>query len=324
MKRFSVLLVSALGIFWFTGPRVIFTPQGELEDACTSAACFVTLEAMAEAFIEQESREPDLIPGAQRRVTLYDEDPTPYSVVYLHGFSASPIEVDPFPQIVASELGANLFHQRLAGHGLTDEDALGEVTADDWYADALYALAVGMRLGEQVILMGTSTGATLISILASTYPDEIAAVVLISPNYGLQDRTSVISTAPWGAHITELVVGQYYEWEPFSELHGLYWSTRYPTRAIPQMLSLVRYANRLDHRNIDVPLLHFSSPTDTVVRHERGVKVFDAWGTEEKELILVEDSTDPGQHVITGAIRSPNTTDRMAAQVVSFITSLSR
>lgn len=322
MVPFLIALV-LVGV-WSAGPRVTFTPQGDLDDACTSAACFLTLEEMAVAFADQESREPDLVPGTERRVILYDEDPTPYSVVYIHGFSASPVEVDPFPQIVASELGANLFQQRLAGHGLNDVDAMGEVTADDWYADALYALAVGMRLGEQVILMGTSTGATLISILASEYPDEIAAVVLISPNFGIQDRTSFVSTGPWGAQITGLVVGQYHEWEPLSELHGVYWTTRYPSSAIPQMLSLVRYAYRMEHRNIDVPLLHFSSPTDTVVRHERGVKVFDDWGTEEKELILVEDSADESQHVITGAIRSPNTTDRMAAQVVSFITSLSR
>ncbi len=318
---FLILVLISIGA---TGPRVTFAPQGDLGDACTSAACFITLPAMAEAFEEQESRESDLVPGAQRRITLHDSEPTPYSVVYIHGFTASPVEVDPLPQNVASALGANLFQQRLAGHGMKDDEALGRVTAADWYADALYALAVGMRLGEQVILMGSSTGATLISILVQQYPQEIAAAVLISPNYGITDPASFVSTGPWGVAITELFVGEYIESEPLSELHGLFWTTRYPSRAIPEMLSLVRYANRQDHRQIPVPLLQFSAPTDTVVRHERGVAVFEAWGSDEKVLILVEDSTDPGQHVITGAIRSPNTTDRVGDEVVSFVQSLRR
>jgi hypothetical protein len=43
---------------------------------------------------------------------------TPYSVVYIHGFSASPMEGDPVHRFLAEHFGANLFVTRLPEHGI--------------------------------------------------------------------------------------------------------------------------------------------------------------------------------------------------------------
>ena len=91
---------------------------------------------------------------------MASERKTPYSVVYLHGFSATRQETAPLAECVADSLGANLFETRLAGHG-REREPLADVRAEDWLHDAAEALAIAARLGERVIVIGTSTGATL-------------------------------------------------------------------------------------------------------------------------------------------------------------------
>ena len=47
---------------------------------------------------------------------------TKYSVIYLHGFTASGIEGEPVHRNIAEALGANLYIPRLFGHGLEEEE----------------------------------------------------------------------------------------------------------------------------------------------------------------------------------------------------------
>ena len=107
----------------------------------------------------------DLTPGTQKRIVWAGTpgEKTPLALIYLHGFSSTSEEVRPVPDRVAAALGANLYFARLAGHGRTGT-ALAGATAEDWLTDLAEALAIGTRIGERVILLGTSTGATLATI----------------------------------------------------------------------------------------------------------------------------------------------------------------
>ena len=85
------------------------------------------------------------------------------------------------PEEVARALGANLFFTRLTGHGRTGA-AMAEATAEDWLADMAEAMEIGRRLGQRVVVIGTSTGGTLAAI-AATDPQlnaGLAGTVLIS------------------------------------------------------------------------------------------------------------------------------------------------
>ena len=95
---------------------------------------------------------------------------TPWAVVYLHGFSATRQETSPLSEEVARVLGANLYETRLRGHGLPG-DSLGHVQASDWLNDAAFALDVARRLGDSVMVIGTSTGGTL-GVWLATLPGE--------------------------------------------------------------------------------------------------------------------------------------------------------
>jgi len=112
---------------------------------------------------QTEARYPDLIEGTEKRIVRAPHPGAgrrPFSLVYLHGFSASRQEASPLVESLGAQLGADAFFTRIAGHGRSDA-AMGEPTLSDWVASGLEAVAVGARLGERTILVGTSTGATL-------------------------------------------------------------------------------------------------------------------------------------------------------------------
>ena len=82
-------------------------------------------------------------PTNEARIIWFDSShqKTPYSVVYLHGFSASQAEGDPTHRRFAREFGCNLFLSRLADHGIDTTEALLQFTPDRIWESAKEALA---------------------------------------------------------------------------------------------------------------------------------------------------------------------------------------
>ena len=135
--------------------------------------------ALADWVAQREDAQPGLKPGNAARVHLHEPAAparTAFAVVYLHGFTASPGECAQQPELLAQALSANAFVARLPGHGLGADDAMVGITTAHWLAAAEEALAIGRRLGERVVLVGTSLGAGLATWLAARNPD-VAAVV---------------------------------------------------------------------------------------------------------------------------------------------------
>ena len=96
------------------------------------------LPADIDLYLERaEASVPNLRAGAQKEVLWADasREKTPISIVYLHGYSASRVEISPVAERVARHLGANLFLTRLAGHG-RDGPAMAEPRLSDWMADS--------------------------------------------------------------------------------------------------------------------------------------------------------------------------------------------
>src|SRR5687767_13606952 len=106
---------------------------------------------------------------------------THYSMVYLHGFTASQAEGEPVHRDIARKFNCNLYLSRLAEHGIDTVDAMVNLTVDKYWESAKEALAIGKQLGDTVILIGCSTGGSLALKLAAEYP-EIHALILLSPN----------------------------------------------------------------------------------------------------------------------------------------------
>lgn len=167
---------------------------------------------------------------------------TPYALVYLHGFSASRMEGDPVHREFARRYGMNLYLARLSDHGIDTTDALLYFTPDRLWNSGKEALAIGQQLGEKVILMGTSTGASLALMLAARYPDQVHALINLSPNIEINNGAAFITNDPWGLQISRLVKGGKYNFTGGSEEESRYWYTQYRLEAVGQLQEFLETA----------------------------------------------------------------------------------
>jgi len=261
-----------------------------------------------------------LIPDTESRIVWANgEARTPWSIVTLHGFSATRQETAPLAETVASLLNANLYEARLAGHGLTEQPLAG-VRAEDWLQDAADALAAGAAIGDKIVVIGTSTGATLAAaMLDHELAKHIDTLVMISPNFEPRDPGARWLTRPAGPLLARLAVGDTRCWEPHNELQARFWSTCYPTAAAVEMMRLVDRANRLLPASIPQRLLMFYSGDDRVISPTAALEVFDATASPQKAALEITNSGDPSQHVLAGDILSPTTTRSVADAIASFI-----
>lgn len=312
MRRLLIIALTALTLLGVFGPRV------STEHQITEIVLPDDLDAYLAA---SEARFNDLRPGTEKTIVWAHPDSrrTEISLIYLHGFSATRQEVAPLAERVAEALGANLYYARLTGHGRSPE-AMAEASLQAWLDDAREALAIGRRIGGRVVIMGTSTGATLATWL-SLQPEGPAplATVLISPNFGPRRWESGLLTWPWARHFVPLVQGKTYSWTPHNAAHERYWTIRFPVEALFPMAASVAMAQNADPTALRTPILIFYSPQDRVVDSRRIERFFEQLTVADRALVAIEDPGDPQQHVLAGDILSPGTTERIASRIVEFL-----
>jgi esterase/lipase len=308
----AVLLVVIAALWLLTPPKL------------ESFATEISLPDDLEGWLIETERETaelfGLIAGTEKRIRWFGEhQKTLYSVLYLHGFSATRQETAPLAENVADSLGANLFETRLRGHG-QERNWLSGVRAEDWLTDAAEALAVASQLGEKVIVIGTSTGATLAAaMLGQDAMKAVDTLVMLSPNFAPRDPAAAWLTRPAGPLIARAVAGETRSWQPYNEAQGRYWSTSYPMAAAVEMMRLVDLANRHLPAAIPHRLLMFYSKQDTVVSPAAALAVFEATVAPQKAVIEIKDPGDPSHHVLAGDVLSATQTRELANGIVEFI-----
>ena len=285
------------------------------------------LDGGVAAYLEtSEAQVPALDPRVAKRVIWNDESEarTDWAVVYLHGYSATSEEIRPVPDKIAKALGANLFFTRFAGHGL-DGAALGEATLDQWLNDMDEALEIGRRIGRRVLLIGTSTGATLatLSAMRGASLDGVAGFGFVSPNFGLRPKITKLLDWPkvdvWGPWIA----GKERGFEPQNADHETFWTTKYPFKAVLPMVEAVRGVWAGDAGAIGLPAVILYSPDDRIVDPAKTLKLAGSWGGEVT-LIPVphQDGMEPDAHVIAGDVLSPGVTQRASDDIANWALAL--
>lgn len=313
----SIIAVVAI---YFLGPRasdrasVSFKPSEIGEDLDTYLA-------------QKESRVPDIREGLQKEIVWADpqtKEKTAYSIVYIHGFSASKEEIRPIPDRVADRLQANLYYTRLQGHGRTG-DAMAEGTLSGWLNDVAEALTIGRRIGDKTIVIATSTGATLAAWGSLTHSDMMAgthALVLFSPNFGPNAVGSFLLAAPFAEHFVPWLLGPTYGTNAGAsakEDHA--WTLSYASKALIPMAAAVDAVNRLDPSTNTIPTLFIYAMKDKTVDAAKTETVYEAWA-EPKSRILIEASGDPNFHVNAGDIISPENNDSVTNDILEWLKSL--
>ena len=316
----ALAALASAGVLFMTGPRNTFGL-----DAPTPRAMPPQNMALLDDWLQSsEAAYPDIKPGTAKGIVWFSgaRQRTAWAVVYLHGFSASRLEMAPLADRVASALGANAFHTRLSGHGRTGS-AMAQASAQDWMADAIEAVRIGELLGERVLVISCSTGATLASWLALR-PEgrRVTAHTFASPNFGPKDPRAELINGPWGQQIALALEGEDRGKLPANPQEALAWTSRYPTRALFPMMALVKQVRESDLSQFKTPVFMLYSEEDQSVDPARTETAFARIGAAQKSIAVVRYSKSPGQHVLAGDIRDPQATAPMAASIVDWVRSL--
>ncbi len=269
-----------------------------------------SLDRLEQYINERETNTPLLKPDNHARIVWANDSikqKTPYSIVYLHGFSASQREGYPLHTAFAKRYGCNAYLARLYGHGIDSEEAFTDLTVENYMASAQEAIEIGKQLGEKVIVMSTSTGGT-ISLYLAAQSDDIHAIIAYSPNIKIANPTAPILTMPWGKQIAKLVAGDFRE---FSGPEGVKenWTTRYRVEAVITLQNMVEHTMTAQtFQKVTCPVFlgyYYKNETaqDQVVSVAAMQKMFQQLGTPDAQKTEVA-FPEAGNHCIASDIHS--------------------
>lgn len=306
--RILLIIIAVLTIVYFLGP------SPEAPDYSIALQKYPDDPGALEQLIASTEAARKLKPDNEARIVWYNDslkNKTPWAIVYLHGFTASQEEGDPVHEAFAKKYGCNLYLSRLAEHGLDTTENMINLTADNYYRSAVEALSIGRQLGEKVMLMATSTGGTLALKLAQQFPDDVDALVLMSPNIAVNDGAAFLLNNHWGFQLAKMVTGGVYlgtEPDTIPKV-PLYWSRNYRLEAAVAMEELVETSmHKKTFEAVKQPLLLLywyknEEVQDDVVKVDAMMQMFDALGTpaDKKQKHAIPNA---GNHVIGCYIRS--------------------
>ena len=304
-----LIFLALLVVVWILGPRV----QYDAVDLTRPATLDLAIGDIDDYLRTKEARIEFLKEDNAARVVWADSShqKPPYSVVYLHGFSASQGEGDPIHRLIADSIGANLFLARLRDHGLGTKEAFRDVSPQDWIDDTKEALAIGRLIGEQVIVVSCSTGGTL-SLPLAPVEESLHSLIHLSPNIEIADPNAAMITGPWGGHIIESLVGEYRMVD--STQLSQYWSGNYHIDGLKALQGLIDQTMTDDtFKKITTPIYmgyyyKNEQEQDPVVSVDAMLEFYDAVGTPSDQKHKTA-FANAGDHVVCSKYKNENWQD---------------
>lgn len=310
-KVISLSVSGAFILFFLFGPGyfLIYSPSVNRQ---------VEIHNPEQWLTQKISTLTDIKPGNAPRVIWARESgsQTSTALLYLHGFSASPQEVEPLITELSSALKSNSYSPLMPGHGRIN-DKMEKLSADQMFQEALEAYHVARRMGDKVVVIGTSTGAALALWLASQNL-AIEGLILVSPNLGIRDPRGFLAAGPFGYWVLRMVLGEQYQWIPKFAGQENFWTTRYDVNGVRVMTDIVNESNQLELKKINIPTLTLWTARDTVVDIEKSLKQIKEMPSTQNRLVEVKSN----DHVLAGDITSPETNSFVFEQVAEFIKGL--
>ena len=264
-----------------------------------------------EEYIKSNESLHKIKPGNEAQIVWASDSlkqKTPYAIVYLHGFTASHEEGSPIHTNIAKEFGCNLYLARLAEHGIDTTEPMANLTPEKYWESAKQALAIGKQLGDKVILIGTSTGGTNALQLAATYPDDIASLILMSPNIAIFNKDAYLLDKHWGFQLAKMITGSDHVTAADNRpIYKKFWYPYYPLHAVVELQEMLETTmTKETFQKVKQPLLMLYYYKDSI-HHDSTVSVpamlnmFDQLGSTLK---IKEAMPNTGNHVIGSYIKS--------------------
>ena len=315
-----ILSLAALAGVYCLGPVVDYPPihlshETELPQRLGDLEKWLDKRESAFEFIKPQNEQ--LVVWASEK-----KEQTPWSIVYIHGFSSSRLETAPLTQEIAKKLKANVFYTRLTGHGQHAAD-LAQATPQEWVKDYLLALDIGHLLGEKVLIISCSTGSTIATLASETAQAHFTqAHVFISPNFGPKDKRAEIILLPWGKEIAQWIEGKTHQSGVADPAEELAWYNAYPTEALFPMMYLVKLTRQSSLKDFKHPLLVLYSERDQVVDVTEIKAAFSLMGSSQKQMLNVEYSDSKNQHVLAGSIKAPKAVEPLSQEILKWVQTL--
>lgn len=320
LLKWLVVIIVLLAAFYVLGPK----PDDPVYTS--SLPVLPSSSAELETFVRYNEAQHKIKPGNEAKIIWANDSlkqKTEYAFVYLHGFSASPEEGAPVHTNIAKKFGCNLYLARLAEHGIDTTEQMVNLTAGKYWESVKEAYAIGKKLGNKVIIIGTSTGGSNALQLAATYP-EIAGIVLLSPNIEINDPNAWLANNAWGLQIARLVKhSNYITTKDQRDIFKKFWYSHYRLEAVVNLQEYLETTMTAEtFRKIKQPalLLYYYRDTihqDSVVKVSAMLRMFDELATtpEQKRKLAMPNT---GDHVIAGYIKS-NDYQGVEAEITKFM-----
>lgn len=321
IKRFLGILFLLVIVVYLLGPK---PNKPELNNDLPSISASI---GNIEKYVEKNDENLSIKPDNESRIYWANEskkERTNYSVLYLHGFSASWYEGYPTHVSFAEKFGCNLYIPRLASHGIEGDDALIDMTPDRLWASAKEALMVARSLGKKVLIMGTSTGGTLALKLAADFPEYVEGLFLYSPNIEINNNAAFLLSKPWGLQLGRKSNGGKYRImnEDFASKDCQYWNCKYPMEAAVYLQQLLdeTMTKEVFKRVVAPVFLGYynkdESNQDKIVKVGAMKKMYRQLGTIKDEKIQIA-FPEAGNHVIACELTS-GSVEKVISESVKF------
>ena len=273
-----------------------------------------------------EAKVANVIAGAEAHIRFacrQQPEKTAYAFLHIHGFSACRQETAPVAEKLADNFNGNLVEVRLAGHGLSENPM--QASAEEWLQTVVNGYDIASQLGHKIIIIGTSTGATLAAWVAANLQKEttqIQALLLMSPNFKVKSRFDFLLTLPMSETWIPWILGRERHWQPENDLVAKYWSSRYPIQAIIEMQKVVDWFRKQRLGIYKTPLALMYMRNDPTIDASAAVRAFRSWGGNPKQLIPVTIDGDKAEHVFAGNLATVDRTAWCVSQFNKFLRQL--
>ena len=280
----------------------------------------ININSLDKLIEDSENEILNIRPDTEKKIIWANQNKvkTKISLIFIHGFSATRAELDPVIEMLGKELNANIFFTRLRGHGL-DGEALAEATFDDWMIDTKEAIDIGNAIGDKLILIGCSTGCSLIHANLQ-YINNAAAVIYVSPNFGSKSYLGKLLIIPGAKWFIPFIFGKEYSFVPRNADHARCWTTSYPIRALFAVKDSVVAAYKVKHIKIKQPVLFYFSDDDQVVSAKATRKIISKMGNNVSiHNPILTNTDDSSQHGVLGDILSSSQTNSGVKKILSWL-----
>lgn len=202
----------------------------------------------------------------------------------VHGFTGAPKEMRWMGEYLAN-LGYTVLGIRLAGHATQPED-MRRVKWQDWLSSIEDGFYILKGLVDHVFVIGLSMGGILSLRFAANHP--VSGIVAMSTPYSLPKDPRLPFINVLSPLIPWMKQGPADFHNPEAEKdHVCY--PYYPSSAIIQLRDLLSDM-RISLAQVTVPVLLIHSRLDKDILPTNAEKIYSALGSQQKELIWVENS----------------------------------